>query len=191
MNFQPILRAFNPCVYDMVQQFRFTDDKLMPWAYQKANPQGRPLHNDWGVMSTNPVLMALQPFQDIPRINTAYRVPLPFKQTKGQCVPQWALWDPSYPASPGLQTEVRSDGHTYALVDCAVEGSGSAEFSAWINGKWVPVFTQYRKVVLGRLFAHYSGGLKQDLTVTLQPDGSIKSDIMGWWDPPSTSWNAP
>jgi hypothetical protein len=55
----------------------------------------------------------------------------------------------------------------------------------------VPVFTQYRKVVLGRLFAHYSGGLKQDLTVTLQPDGSIKSDIMGWWDPPSTSWNAP
>ena len=191
MNWQTILRALNPKVYDLIQQFRFTDDTLMPWAYQHANPDGRPYHNDWGVMTSNSFLKALQPFQNIPRIETAYRVPLPFKQTKGTCAKQWMLWDSKYPASPDLQTEVRADGHTYALIDCAVEGSGAAEFSAWINGKWVPVFTQYRKMIWGRLFAHYSGGLKQDLTVVPMPDGTIKSDICAWWDPPSTSWNAP
>lgn len=190
MNFQPALRMLNPKVYDLIQRFRFTDDTLMPWAYQKANPSGRVFHNDWGVMTSNSFLKALQPFQNIPRIETAYRIPLPFKQTKGTCVKQWMLWDPLYPASPNLQTEVRDDGHTYALVDCAVEGSGYAEFSAWINGSWVPVFTQYRKMIFGRLFAHYSGGLKQDITVDFFPDGSLKSDIMGWWDPPSTSWNS-
>jgi hypothetical protein len=152
---------------------------------------GRPLHDDWGIMSTNPILMFLQPWQKITRMSTAYRVPLPLKQTKGLCFPQWMLWDPSYPASPGLKTEIRADGYTYALVDCAVEGSGASEFSAFINGAWKPVFTQYRRMIFGRLLAHYSGGLKGDVTVTPQPGGAIKSDIMGWWDPPSLSYNAP
>jgi hypothetical protein len=185
------LRAFSPQIFDAVQAYKVTDDTLMPWAYQHANPQGRPYHDDWGIMSSNPVLIALQPFQKIPRIETAYRVPLPLKQTKGLCSQQWMLWDPSYPASPGLKTEIRADGYTYALVDCAVEGSGASEFSAFINGAWKPVFTQYRRMIFGRLLAHYSGGLKGDVTVTPQPGGAIKSDIMGWWDPPSLSYNAP
>lgn len=189
MNWKTILSLFNPSLFDAIQSYSVTNDALMPLAYQNI-PGGRPLHNDWGIMSTNPILMFLQPWQKIKRMDCAYRVPLPFKQTKGECAPQWMLWDPSYPASPGLQTEVRSDGYTYALVDCAVEGSGGAEFSVWLNGSWTPCFTSYRKVIFNRLFAHYSGGLKQDVTVVPMPDGTIKSDIMGWWDPPSTSWNS-
>ncbi len=175
---QSFLRAMSPKVYDLVQKYRVTVDALMPLAYQNI-PGGRPLHNDWAI------------FKDTPRMSTAYRVPLPFKQTKGACEKRWMLWDPSYPASPGLQTEVRADGYTYALVDCAVEGSGAAEFSAWLGDCWVPVFTSYRRVIFGRLLASYSGGLKQDVTVVPMPGGLVKSDLMGWWDPPSVSYNVP
>ncbi len=165
----------------------------MPWAYQFANPKGRPYHDDWGIMGA---LSDWQPWQHIRRMDTAYRVPLPFKQTKGASEKKWILWDMTYPASPNLQIESRDiwDGTKnqnlpHALVDCAIEGSGAAEFSAFINGSWVPVFTQYRRMIFGRLFAHYSGGLKQDLTVTFDENLQPKSDVMGWWDPPSFSWN--
>ena len=76
----------------------------------------------------------------------------------------------------------------HALVDCQVEGSGWASFSAWLDGRWVPCFKSYRKVVMGRLLAYYSGGLKSDITVSLKPDGSIRSDLMCWWDPPTCSF---
>ncbi len=188
-----LLRSLDPKVYDAIQTYRVTNDFLMPWAYQFANPNGRPYHNDFGIMG---VLPGLQPWQKIRRMDTAYRVPLPFKQTKGLSVKRAMLWDMSYPQSPDLKIEVLPiwDGEKnqylpHAWVDCAVEGSGSAEFSAFINGAWMPVFTQYRRVIFGRLFAHYSGGLKQDLTVTFDEDLKPKSDIMGWWDPPSFSWN--
>ncbi len=189
----PILRAFDSATYDAIQQYRVTDDALMPLAYQFANPNGRPYHNDWGVMGA---LSCLQPWQKIMRMDTAYRVPLPFKGTGGAFEKRWMLWDPSYPTSPGLQIEDRDiwDGAAtqrlpHALIDCAVEGMGATTFSAWIGDTWRPVFTQYRRVIFGRLFAHYSGGLKQDVTVTPVQGGGIKSDITGWWDPPSFSWN--
>jgi hypothetical protein len=179
---QSLLHAFDPKTYDAIQPYRVKDDALMPLAYQR--PAGRFLHDDWAV------------FKDTPRISTAYRVPLPFRQDSGASQKKWMLWDPSYPASPGLAIEVRpiwTEWGTFnlphALVDQAIEGSGSASFSAWINGEWTPVFKSYRRALFGRLLAAYSGGLKQDVTVTPQPDGSIKSDIMGWWDPPSLSWN--
>ena len=182
---QAVLRALDPKVYDAVQSYRVTDDKLMPIAYRKLwVPQGRFLHDDWAIGSGTP------------RIETAYRVPLPFRQDSGASQKKWMLWDPSYPASPGLQIEVRpiwTEWGTFnlphALVDQQIEGSGAASFSAFIGGVWMPVFTSYRKVIFGRLLAQYSGGLKQDVTVTPQSDGSIKSDIMGWWDPPSLSYN--
>lgn len=177
-----VLRAFDSGNYDLVQPYRVKDDALMPLAYRR--PAGRFLHDDWAV------------FKDTPRISTAYRVPLPFKQVQGSCSPQWLLWDPSYPASPNLRIENRDYStawgvinRPHALVDQAVEGSGYATFAAWLDGKWVPVFQSYRKVIFGRLLAKYTGGLKQDVTVTPQPDGSIKSDIMGWWDPSSLSYN--
>ncbi len=129
-------------------------------------------------------------------MDTAYRVPLPFKQTRGLSVKNWVLWDLSYPQSPGLQIELRGiwDGEKtqrlpHALIDSAVEDAGIAEFSAWLNGQWCPVFTQYRRVILGRRMAYYSGGLKQDTTVVPMLDGSIKSDLMGWFEFPTCSFN--
>ena len=181
---QSLLRAFDPATYDAIQAFKVTDPALMPWDYQAANPAGRPLHDDWAV------------FSDTPRIETAYRVPLPFKLIKGDNVPQWMLWDPTYPQSPGLIIETRPifDGvkvqnQPQALVDCAVEDSGYATFAVWLGGKWVPCFQSYRKVIFGRLYAQYTGGLKQDLTVTFDQNLKPKSDLMGWIDPPSVSWN--
>lgn len=181
---QWLLRQFAPATYDAIQTYRVTSDAQMPLAYQNI-PGGRPLHDDWAVG------------QDTPRIQTAYRVPLPFKLVSGACAKQWVLWDTSYPASPDLQIEVRpigdANGKTWnlphALIDTQIEGSGLATFAAWLNGAWVPCFQSYRKVIFGRLYASYTGGLKQDVTVAPLLDGTIKSDIMGWWDPPSVSYN--
>ena len=172
----------DPSIYDAIQQYRVKDDALMPLAYQNI-PGGRPLHDDWAV------------FKDTPRISTAYRVPLPFRQVSGQCEQKWMLWDPSYPQSPGLRVENRpiwngaaTVNAWQALVDCAVEGSGYATFAVWLGGEWVPCFQSYRKMIFGRLFAKYTGGLKQDLTVAFDENHELKSDIMGWWDPPSVSY---
>ena len=180
---QALLRAFDPTTYDAIQAFKVVDPTLMPLAYQNI-PGGRPLHDDWAIWS------------DTPRIGTAYRVPAPLKLISGDNAPQWMLWDPSYPQSPGLVIETRpiglSTGQVYnlphALIDCAVENSGYATFAVWLGGKWVPCFQSYRKSIFGRNYAQYTGGLKIDVTVSPNADGSIKSDIMGWWDPPSVSY---
>ena len=176
-----IFRAFNPKLYDLCEPYRVTDDALMPAEYRKG---ARDKHDDWAVMRSTP------------RIETARRVPLPFRQDSGVCEKRWMLWDTCYPATPGtlIETrEYRTVGGVFnlphALVDCQIEGSGWASFSAWLDGRWVPCFKSYRKVIMGRLLAYYSGGLKQDLTVGFNPDWSIRSDVMGWWEPPTCSWN--
>ena len=154
----------------------------MPEEYRY--PNGRWKHDDWAFL------------KNTTRISTARRVPLPFRQDTGASEKKWMLWDQSYPTARGTIIETRpiwTEHGTFnlphALVDCAVEGSGWASFSAWLNGEWVPCFKQYRAVHFGRRLAYYSGGLKQDLTVSPNPDGSIRSDIMGWIDPPTCSWN--
>ena len=173
----------DPATYDLVHQFKVTDPALIPLAYQDI-PGGRPLHDDWAA------------FSDTPRVETAYRVPGPFKMISGACAPKWQLWDTSYPAAPGLQIEtrpiwdgVKTQNLPHALVDCQVEGSGWGTFAAWLGGKWVPCFQQYRKMIFGRLYAQYSGGLKFDSTVAFDENLNPKSDLCGWWDPPSVSWN--
>lgn len=179
-----MLRFLDPSVYDSIQTlYRVYDESFLPWAYRRANPNGRPLHDDWAI------------FKSTPRMETAYRIPLPFRLVSGECEKRWMLWDMNYPASPGLQIEdrdvwdgVKTQRLPHALIDCAVEGSGLSCFSAWIGGEWVQVFKSYRKRVFGRLLAAYTGGLKQDLTVSFDENYNIKSDLMGWWDPPSLSW---
>ena len=154
----------------------------MPIEY--SNPNGRWKHDDWTL------------FKDTPRILTARRPPLPFRMDEGVKEQRWILWDATYPRSPGLQVEDRTIYHggralvlPHALVDCAVEGEGEASFSAFLDGQWVPCYKQYRKKVFGRLLAWYSGGLKQDLTVGINDDFTLKVDILGWIDPPTCSWN--
>ena len=185
MNLQPILRAFDSKTYDAIQSYRVKDDALLPRAYQNI-PGGRPLHDDWTLL------------RSVRRIDTAYRVPLPFRLEKGSCIQKWMLWDLSYPQSPGLQIKdmeiwdgVKTQILPHALVDCAVENSGYATFSVWLGDKWHPCFQSYRKSIFGRNYAQYTGGLKQDVTVSFDENYNIKSDIMGWWDPPSVSYTKP
>lgn len=194
---QPILRALDPKTYDAIQAYRVTEDALMPWAYQFSNPKGRPYHDDWGIMGALP---GWQSWQHIRRMDTAYNVPLPFVGCSGIFEKRWLMWDLDYPRSPNLVIETRPIWNgvetvyePHALVDCAVEGAGRATFKAYVGGEWRPVFSQYRRFVdvpfVGRcLVAGYSGGLKQDLNVTFDENLKPKSDLRGWWDPPSLSF---
>lgn len=186
-----LLRAFNPKLWDILQPFKAKESE-MPWAYQRANPKGRPLHDDWGVMGALPWL---QPWQKIARRDCAYRVPLPFRQIEGASEKRWVLWtqDMDYPTAPGTLIQTRpiwGNGKRYdlrhALVDVGI-GEGWRTFAAFIGGAWVPCFREYHRRIFGRRFAYYNG-LKQDITVSLEADGSTKSDLMAWFPEVSTSW---
>lgn len=190
--YQSVLRTLNPKLYDAIQAHGVKDDALMPWAYQHANPQGRPYHDDWGIISGNSVLKALQPYQKIPRIDCAYRVPLPFKIIGGGKTQAWRLWDKSYPTAPDTKVEDRSikvNGTIQTLQHalCDEPSDGLVEFAAYIGGKWTPCFKQYKKQIFGKRFFWYSG-LKQDLTVAFFGDGRLKSDLMAWFPEVSVSW---
>lgn len=187
-----ILRAFNTRLFDSIQPYRVTDDALMPWAYQFANPNGRPLHDDWGVMGK---LSWLQPWQKVRRMDCAYRVPLPFDISGDVAVEEkWIIWDPSYPAAPGLRIEdrdARTDHGTFRVPHALVKyaGYGLAHYSAFIGGEWIPnVFTKYTGLHFGRRLSWYKG-LHQDLHVS-PPDenGITRSDLMAWYPELACSW---
>jgi len=178
---QSVLRAFDPKVFDLCEPYRTTEAQ-MPVEY--AFPNGRWKHDDWAM------------FKDTTRRSTARRVPLPFKGLEGKFEKRWMLWDTNYPTAPDTKIETRTYWTAggvfnlpHALVDCAIEDSGWASFACYLNGEWVPCFKSYRAIVAGRRLAYYSGGLKQDVTCSVRDDGSIRSDIMGWWDPPTCSFN--
>lgn len=80
-----------------LRKFRVTEDSDLPYAYQRANPQGRPLHDDWVVGKS------------IRRIDTAYRVPLPFRKVAGNAEPEWVpiLRPELWKFAPGAQVEER------------------------------------------------------------------------------------
>ena len=179
-------------LYELIKPHRVTQDSELPWAYQLANPTGRAYHNDWGVMSNNPILKALQPWQRIKRIDTAFKVPLPFKIILGEARREWVRYDGSYPLSPGHPVEympVWTEWGTFQVphVFADVAGWGEVTFACWLNDQWTPCFYQYKKMVFGKRLLYYYG-LKQDLTVDFFADGRLKSDWMGWFPEISLSW---
>lgn len=178
-----LLRAANPRLYDLIQPYRVQHDAQMPWAYQEANPKGRPLHDDWAL------------FKSVRRRDCAYRIPLPFRIYGDVPVEyKWIPWDVSYPTSPGTRIEFKEyrtvDGVfniPHALVEYA--GYGRAHYSAFINGEWIPnVFTKYTGKHFGRRLSWYKG-LHQDLHVS-PPDASglIRSDLMCYFPEFALSW---
>ena len=187
---ESIIRRFgDTTVYDRIQQYRVRSDSDMPIEYRKS-AGGRWKHDDWAVG------------KDTPRQNTAYRPMLPFKCINGKFEKKWMIQDVDYPLVPGTPVEILEVVHQsgkhlilpHILVDCAVEGGGHSEFACLIDGEWVKVYSQYRKYVnvpfKGRyLLATYSGGLKQDLTVALDDQANLRSDVSGWVDPPTMSFN--
>ena len=192
---QKIFRAINPKLYDMIQRYRVNDDSLMPWAYQKANPDGRPYHDDWGIMTQNKFLQSIQPWQKIPRIDGAYRVPLPFKIISGEKRdPVWRMWDTNYPTSPGTpieEREVWTPGGVFKLPHalCDEGGWGTVKYAVYLPhiDQWIECFIQTKKMVFGKRYMYYNG-LKQDLTVDFHADWTQKSDLTGWFPEISVSW---
>ena len=173
MNFQAIARALDPELYEAIQPYRVTDDALMPEEYRFSNPKGRPLHDDWAL------------FKSVRRMDCAYRVPLPFKVSRGAFTREWLLFDPSYPLSPDTETKVEG-GLTYALTDRG--GYGLVTYAAFIGGSWREVFTKYTRVILGKRLSWYKG-LHQDNHVS-PPDanGKLRSDLMCWFPELAMSW---
>ena len=167
-------------LYNLIKPFRVTHDEDLPWAYQLANPNGRPLHDDWFVL------------KGIQRIKTAYKVQLPFKVLSGDYRREWIKYDGKYPLSPGHNIEylpVWTEMGTFQVphVFADVAGWGPVTFGCWLNEQWTPCFYQYKKMVFGKRLLYYYG-LKQDLTVDFFADGKLKSDWMGWWPEASLSW---
>jgi hypothetical protein len=189
-----ILWLCNPKLYNAIQPYKVTEDALMPWAYQFANPNGRPYHNDWGVMSSNPILKFFQPFQKIRRMDCAYRIPLPFKCTSGAKTQSWVMWNKSYPLSPDTQIEYRnvetSQGVLnlpFVLIDEGIDGAGWTTWSGYINGQWVECFKRYSVYIFGKRLAYYNG-LKPDVLTLIDENGKPKSDNMVWFPEISISY---
>jgi hypothetical protein len=173
-------------LYDALEPYRVTRDQDMPWAYQFANPNGRPYANDIGIMTKNPILKALQPWQSVRRMDKARRSPYPFIITKGEKVKNWYPLDPTYPLAPGTIVEVRPycvGGNTHniphVLIDDAVDGAGWTQYQAFIGGRWRNAYRRYSRRVGSYMLKHYQG-YKCDTTVDVKPDGTIFSDVMGW-----------
>lgn len=182
---------FNPRLYKAIQPYKVISDNQMPLAYQNI-PGGRPLHNDWGFITTNKFLTWLQPWQRIKRMDTAYRVPLPFRIKEGQNNPANRVWDTLYPQAEGVKVELLPTGTSYgtwalpqALTDDS--GDGWTTWEGWIGGRWVNCFWTYQDKWFGRSLQFYYG-VQQDLTVSVNPDGSLKSDLMCYFPGLSISW---
>lgn len=191
MDLKPLLRAYNPALYDLIQPYRVTDDAFMPLAYRDI-PGGRPLHDDWGVMGKLP---ALQPWQRIRRMDCAYRIPLPAKIIKGPYHWEWQLWDATYPLAPGFVVEDRPiwDGTRSVMaphVFLQVSELGRTEYAGFIAGEWRPCFTRYSGRVMGRTLKYYNG-LKPDVGCSFDESLNIKSDCLWWFPEISVSWTKP
>lgn len=143
-------------------------ESQMPWTYQWANPDGRPLHNDFTL------------FRDTSRIEFARRVPLPLKGIKGTFKKVLKRIDPGYPTPPDT---VIVDHEYYpglraphVLVDYAEEGW--SEFAFWHHDHWEPCVRQYMKTIKVPLFGtrtlKFYSGLKADVTF---------GDWMGYIEP--------
>lgn len=166
-------------LYKALEPLRVTEEQ-MPWAYQVANPTGRPLHNDWAL------------FKDTTRRSCARRAPLPYRGLSGVFTKEWMLFDENYPLSPGMETRYLNDGEFQVLTDRA--GYGLGTFEAFIDGAWRPVFHKYTRAFdipfLGRYRLSWYYGLHQDNHVSLIPDesGIRRSDLMCWIEPFAASF---
>lgn len=169
--------------------YRVTNDADLPWAYQTANPQGRPLHDDWFFD------------KDEPRINTAFKVPLPFKKIAGNAEPEWVPLLKDWPLAPGAITkqEVWHDGGlsptgkdgqiiTLVLTMTPIHPPGQwSRQAVYLNGEWVECY--YTKTTTVR--THPDGSIDRMLVyegLKLDPN---PPDLMTWFPEVSASikWN--
>lgn len=154
-------------------------DKLMPFAYRFSNPDGRPYHNDWGIMSSNPLLKLLQPWQRMRRMDTTYLLPLPAKliDSSGPIKAEWYPYQEGYPLSPNANVELCSWGikegellpdpngtiKAFLTYHPTLPSGQSATFACYIGGEWVECYRTSTFKKFGKTWT-YNYGLKFDLT---------------------------
>ena len=141
-----------------LQKYRVTKDEDMPEVYRQGQ---RPIHDDWGIPS---LPSAMQPWTKIPRIWTAYKVPVPFKRVAGNQEPGWERYLEGYPLAPDAQVQLMPI-HTISGVICVPHvltmhpvgdiGTWSRQ-AAWIDGTWRECFyTSSRKFFGKKLITYY------------------------------------
>lgn len=171
-------------------------DTLMPWAYQFANPQGRPLHDDWAAKG---VPSWLQPWTRIRRMDTTFMLPMPMKLvwSSGPVEPKWMPWQETYPGGLTLEAQLRDAqaGSVAAAIGCPHEILAydpvlpigqSAEYAVWLDGAYRTCFYTSTSLV-GRKRLHTNRGIKPDLTVTMLNNKPVGD--MAWNYPEaSLSW---
>lgn len=142
-------------------------DALMPWAYRRSNPNGRFFHDDWGIRG---LPLSIQPWTKIRRMDTWYRLPLPFKLiwSKGDVRPSWEPWQEGYPMSSIIQLRDAPPGarapREFLTYHPVLALGQSALFAAEIDGEWMPAYYTTSKKVFGRRL-HINGICKFDVTL--------------------------
>lgn len=166
-------------LYQKIQKYRVTKDNDLPFAYQQANPQGRPLHNDW----TIPWLPSwLQPWGKIPRMRTAYLLPMPTKQIAGNVTPRWFPAQKDYPLVPGTEIkELEYNGdvvpHVFGVDPYLNAGQWSIQ-AVWLDGEWIECYHTSTKMLFGRKLS-LNHGLRPDITL---------GDFMFWFPEINVTW---
>lgn len=156
-------------LYKKLAPFKVTDDTDLPWSYQKANPQGRPFHDDWVVGKSTP------------RINTAFMVPLPLKKIAGTGEPEWVpVLNPKWTFAPGAEVKTApfADG-IEPMVLCpwvrtmtSVHAAGLWSRQAFWNGsEWIECYYTRSVNFFGSRFTFYEG-----LKIDVNP-----RDLMCWY----------
>ena len=153
-----------------LKAFGHPPDTWLPWDYQRANPKGRWLHDDWVL------------FKSTPRISTAYAVPLPFKKIAGNAEPVWMpIRNPAYPLAPGAETKVApfnfGDGtkdYRWVLTMMSIHDAGFwSRQTAFIGGAWVECYYTRSWSIFGKRFTWYDGlKLDQDGPMCWYPEAS-------------------
>lgn len=158
-----IYRLADRELFDLIQPYRITKDSDMPWVYQFANPQGRPYHEDHGIKTTNPILKALQPWQSVRRMDTAYKLPQPYRIFEGPKQLCRIPFKEGYPLSPGTRFEygdpTQGEDPKQLFIWAEYGLYGLCKYEAYIPhlDKWVHVFTKYTGKFFGKRLSWYAG----------------------------------
>ena len=154
-------------------------DGHMPFAYRFSNPNGRPYHDDWGIMTSNPLIKSIQPWQKVRRMDTTYLLPLPAKlvSSSGPVTAEWYPYQEGYPLSPGANVELCSwnvkEGFllpdpkgtikAFLTYNPTLPVGQSATFACYIDKEWVDCYYTSTFKLFGKVKT-FNYGMKFDLT---------------------------
>ena len=141
-----------------IKPYRVTNDADLPAAYRQGSC--RELHGDWVI------------FKDTPRIETAYKIPQPYKQLRGNQKSRLIPYQIGYPLVPDTKVMladyydgIKTISMPHILSYDPVPDVGQwGVYAALLNGEWVECFRTSKLKYFGKIWVNYFG-LKPDLTL--------------------------